>query len=567
MDKNVRMKKLIILISIMLIAGFLSTTLISYQLARTSMREQIVSSSLPLTSDNVYSELQRDLIQPIFISSLMAQDTFVRDWILGGEKNVDQITKFLQEIKVSYTTHSCFLVSDKTRRYYYPEGILKEVHPEVAADDWYFRVKEMEGDYETNVDPDLANKNTMTIFINYKVFNYENEYIGATGVGLEVGALRDLMKQYSQKYHRNIYLTDPDGKIVLSSGAEHASVQEIEGMNSIANAILSGEGGAFDYTSGGDKIFLNSRLVKELNWYLLVEERESFATKKISQALFLNLIICGLITLATVLVTTFSIKIYENVSKKQEETILSQHHQLDESHEDLEDASQRQNLLLHILCHDLANPFGALISSLSALEDDPDMLPDLLPEIKKSLDNGMGTIGLVREMRALEEGKFDLPVESFALEPLIEESLIMLKATFKQKKITVKVDVASDLRVSVERISFNNSVLNNLLTNAVKFSEKGAEVRISAIRDGEGLVRLTIADEGIGMPESILSALFNLKSSVTRSGTEGELGTGFGMPLVEQIVKMYGGRIEVYSKDIEEFPEDHGTQVVLILNG
>ena len=566
MDKKGRLKKLIVVICTMLIVGFLTTIFISYQLARASMREQIVSSSLPLTSDNIYSELQRDLIQPIFISSLMAQDTFVRDWIIGGENDVEQIKKYLSEIKVSYNTHSCFLVSDKTRRYYYPDGILKDVHPDVEADAWYFRVKEIATDYEINVDPDLASKNTMTIFINYKVFDYNHEYIGATGVGLKVRALRDLLKQYSQKYQRNIYLTDPAGKIILSSGAASASIQEIEGMNPIAHAVLSGEGGAFDYKSRGEMVFLNSRFVEELNWYLLVEERESFTTKRISNALFMNLIICGLVTLATGFVIYLSIRIYENSSREQGKTIISQHNQLEKSNEELKESNKKKNLLLHILCHDLANPFGALISSMSMLEEDSDLLAELLPEIKKSLDNGIGTIGLVREMRALEEGKINLPVESFALEPLIEESLTMLKAVFNKKSISVKMDIARDIRVSVERISFNNTVLNNLLTNAVKFSEKGADVRIYAMREEKGLIKLTIADDGIGMPESILSALFNLESNITRTGTNGELGTGFGMPLVEQIIKIYGDRIEVYSKDIEEFPEEHGTQVVLFLN-
>ncbi|MDF7806762.1 hypothetical protein P4E94_04875 [Pontiellaceae bacterium B12219] len=155
MTKN-RRNKLIIVISSMMVAGFLLTTLISYQLARTSMCEQIVSSSLPLTSDNIYSELQRDLVRPIFISSLMAQDTFVRDWIIGGEKDVEQIKKYLGEIRDTYSTHSCFLVSDTSQNYYYYNGILKEVRPEVEADQWYFRVREMEELYETNVDPDLV---------------------------------------------------------------------------------------------------------------------------------------------------------------------------------------------------------------------------------------------------------------------------------------------------------------------------------------------------------------------------------------------------------------------------
>ncbi|MDF7809028.1 sensor histidine kinase [Pontiellaceae bacterium B12219] len=406
----------------------------------------------------------------------------------------------------------------------------------------------------------------MTIFINYKVFDYDSNYIGATGVGLEVGALRNLMKQYGEKYQRNVYLTDRKGRIVLSSNSAYADIADIEGMNAIADQVISGDGGAFDYRADGQRVFLNSRFVKELDWYLLVAEREGAATKLLSRGLFLNLIICGLITLGVVGVTAVTITLYERASKEQEETITNQHEQLKLKNEQLAEAAQKKNLLLHILCHDLANPFGALISSLNLLEDDPDLLADLLPEIKKSLSNGMGTIELVREMRALEEGKIDLPLRSVLLEPLIQESLTMLRSTLEAKGIEIKLRVARELSVLVEHVSFTNSVLNNLLTNAVKFSEKGAEVRIHAEKNSSGQVELTIADDGIGMPDSILSALFNLKGNVNRAGTNGELGTGFGMPLVEQIVKMYGGRIKVNSRDVSEFPQGHGTDVVLILN-
>lgn len=228
------------------------------------------------------------------------------------------------------------------RKYYAYEGVLKTVRPEVEADAWYFRVRAMDGAYETNVDPDLANQNTMTIFINYKVFDYDNRYIGATGVGLKVSALIDVMKSYSEKYSRNVYLTDRTGNIVLSSCGVYEHIAEIQGMDALCSEILSSGGGVFNYKSEGGLVFLNSRFVKELGWHLLVEEVDGAATKRISEALFLNLFICGVITLAIILVTAFSITTYEKVNKEQEETIVEQHDQLDERNGELEQANQKK---------------------------------------------------------------------------------------------------------------------------------------------------------------------------------------------------------------------------------
>ena len=99
------------LVCLILFAGFLTNSISSYMAARSNMRRNITESTLPLTSDNVYSEIQRDLLSPIFISSLMANDTFLRDWALNGEHDTSLITKFLHEIKVQYSTVSSFFVT------------------------------------------------------------------------------------------------------------------------------------------------------------------------------------------------------------------------------------------------------------------------------------------------------------------------------------------------------------------------------------------------------------------------------------------------------------------------
>jgi Ni,Fe-hydrogenase I cytochrome b subunit len=74
-----RKNKLIVFLSVVLIFGFLATSLISFNASRSSIRQSIIQNELPLTTDNIYSEIQKDLIRPVFISSMMASDTFLRD--------------------------------------------------------------------------------------------------------------------------------------------------------------------------------------------------------------------------------------------------------------------------------------------------------------------------------------------------------------------------------------------------------------------------------------------------------------------------------------------------------
>lgn len=90
----------------------------NYHVSKAAIRESIVASELPLTSDNIYSEIQKDLIRPIFVSSMMASDTFLRDWALAGERDAGQIVKYLREVKVRYGAFTSFFVSERTRTYY-----------------------------------------------------------------------------------------------------------------------------------------------------------------------------------------------------------------------------------------------------------------------------------------------------------------------------------------------------------------------------------------------------------------------------------------------------------------
>ena len=94
---------LLVWLGAILIMGFLATSLASYWVSRDQIRHSIIDQGLPLTGDNIYSEIQRDVLRPTFISSLMASDTFVRDWILSGEQDASQITRYLNEVKQEYS--------------------------------------------------------------------------------------------------------------------------------------------------------------------------------------------------------------------------------------------------------------------------------------------------------------------------------------------------------------------------------------------------------------------------------------------------------------------------------
>lgn len=320
--KEIRKNHLISGLTLLLLIGFLLIIFISFFVSRHSLREQIVQSNLPLTSDNIYSEIQRDLLQPIFTSSLMASDTFVRDWILQGENDSKDITRYLKEIMKKYGMFTTFLVSDRTRLYYHSDGVLKQVQQGDDRDIWYFRVRNMEEPYEINVDVDMANDDALTVFVNYRMFDYAGTFIGATGVGLTVNAVKKMIESYEKRYHRRIYFVDRGGLVKLAGDnfpAEVKSIYDIEGLDHSYDRLLkpledSQESSVFSYRGDGATTHISSRFIPEFDWYLIVEEEEKGVLKQIVQTLLLNLLICGLIIgvvlfLANLVITSYQQRI------------------------------------------------------------------------------------------------------------------------------------------------------------------------------------------------------------------------------------------------------------------
>ncbi|OYQ21953.1 GGDEF domain-containing protein [Pseudomonas mandelii] len=311
-------RSLVLTLIALLGAGFLATSFLSYYASRASIRDSIVNTELPLTSDTVYSEIQKDLVRPILISSMMSRDTFMRDWVVNGEQDPEKMTRYLNEVMTHYGAYTAFFVSNTSLTYYHAKGVLKQVKSTEPRDAWYFRVRDMADPYEINVDPDLANKDNLTFFINYKVYDYNNRFIGAAGVGLTVDAVIKLIDKYQQRYQRSVYFVDNFGRLVLT-GAEGGpqgahigqKLGELDNMKSLVSQLPKPHSGSYEYSVQGQGHFLNVRFIPELNWYLFVDKREDSALSEIRQSLYLNLLICLLVTLIVLALLNRVIKRYQ----------------------------------------------------------------------------------------------------------------------------------------------------------------------------------------------------------------------------------------------------------------
>ncbi len=238
------------------------------------------------------------------------------------------------------------------------------------------------------------------------------------------------------------------------------------------------------------------------------------------------------------------------------------HLELARARKTIEQTSVQRREMLHVLCHDLANPLGGIAGLLEVIETFEDY-QTYKPHLVSSAQNGLDIIDMVRSMQALETGKFRIGPVNLAAS--IVQSRNMLHSKLAAKEICLDVNAPDDIAVMAESTSLVNSVLNNLLTNAIKFSHPGGTIRLETA-DRDGQVTLSVRDYGVGMPPDLCAALFDLKKNTSRTGTAGEIGTGFGMPLVQRFMNAYGGDIRVLSNELSAAPDNPGTEILLSFN-
>ncbi len=241
------------------------------------------------------------------------------------------------------------------------------------------------------------------------------------------------------------------------------------------------------------------------------------------------------------------------------------HLRLQKNRMEMREKNRIQQELIHILCHDLVNPFYNLKALIELYENDPSIMDRFLGTIKTSIRNGIDVINLVRKMRALEEMKFEIDLKDENLLEITNEAVSIIQQQFDRKNLTLNIDIDKSHEVVIDKTTFINSVLNNLLTNAIKFSFPGSCINVSSKKFGSKIV-LSIQDSGIGMPEHYVIDIFDASKVTNREGTNNEKGTGFGMPLVKNFITAYGGKIEVRTKEKTEDSKEHGTEFLITLD-
>ena len=174
-------------------------------------------------------------------------------------------------------------------------------------------------------------------------------------------------------------------------------------------------------------------------------------------------------------------------------------------------------------------------------------------------------IASVRRMEEVMLDTYQISVDWIELGEVFREVNFAMQARAREKGIDLRVDVpAPGCMVLGERVTLIHNVINNFVSNCIKFSHKNSVVRVWAEQQNYE-ASIFVQDTGIGMDQAQIAKMFRRYENKSRIGTGSEIGSGFGMPMAHYFITQYGGRVLVDSKPEGQGEKNHGTTFNIIL--
>jgi signal transduction histidine kinase len=202
----------------------------------------------------------------------------------------------------------------------------------------------------------------------------------------------------------------------------------------------------------------------------------------------------------------------------------------------------------------LRNPFASIVSFSRILKRDiQNMEKDELRELAYELDKSVLKINNLLEnllqWSRSQTGKIKYHPEYLVLKDIVRDNVNLFSGNSREKNIRMVDHVDDDVVVFAD-MNMTNTVVRNLLSNALKYTQSGGKIELST-KVNSGKVYISIADNGVGISPENIKKLFRVDTLHTTYGTSDEKGSGLGLLLCKEFVEKQGGEISLESKEGE----------------
>ena len=235
--------------------------------------------------------------------------------------------------------------------------------------------------------------------------------------------------------------------------------------------------------------------------------------------------------------------------------------ELSKSYRQIKELNATKDKFFSIIAHDLRNPFNSLISLSSGLLDgyvelDPERQKKYFTSINESARNGYKLLENLLQWSRSQTGRIKFHSEEFLVKELTDEALELLESSAFEKDIKISIEIPENLKINGDK-DMLNTILRNIISNAVKFTNHGGFVNVSVKKvkfensniNYQHAIEFKISDTGVGISQKNFDNLFRIDVNNSTPGTAKERGSGLGLLLCKEFVKRHGGDLFVESEE------------------
>jgi two-component system sensor histidine kinase/response regulator len=225
--------------------------------------------------------------------------------------------------------------------------------------------------------------------------------------------------------------------------------------------------------------------------------------------------------------------------------------ELEENRRQLNEAIVTKDKFFKIIAHDLKNPVFGIQGLIELLDHNYDEYStetkkELIHAIKIAADKISELLMNLLHWARTQDGSIKNDPEKITLSKTVLTAIRPLEAAAKEKSIQIEIKIREGSTVFADLFMLT-TILRNLISNAIKFTNPGGQISVSSRRSGE-LEQISIKDNGIGMDESTINRLFRLEEGFSTSGTSGEAGSGLGLILCKEFIERNNGILSIESQ-------------------
>ena len=220
--------------------------------------------------------------------------------------------------------------------------------------------------------------------------------------------------------------------------------------------------------------------------------------------------------------------------------------------EQLQKLNAEKDKFFSIIAHDLRTPFNSFLGLTQIMAEDlrslkMSQIQEIAVSISKSANNLYRLLENLLQWSQIQYGAIPFNPEAVQLSLVAGESIELIHEFAKSKGIEITYEIPDNSVVFADS-NMLQTIIRNLISNAVKFTPKGGRVNLSAKATDDKYIEISIKDSGIGMNQTLINNLFRLDIKTNRTGTEGEPSSGLGLLLCKEFIEKHGGKIWVASE-------------------